>query len=143
HAGWGGTVGFTVVAQLAAIAVAAHWWSRATVAAQGADGPRVDARSQPSATGGVSLAWSTGSRGRAGWLPGCRRGARSTRWKHGGIPPQESLLAVDQVLDQRARRLAIVRGNDRVIAAVERPLHGALVRWVAAVAIEVGLRSVD
>lgn len=59
------------------------------------------------------------------------------------IPSQESSLAVDQVPDQRARRLAIVRGNDRVVAAVERPLHGALVSWIAAVAIEVGLRSIE
>jgi hypothetical protein len=59
------------------------------------------------------------------------------------IAAQESQLAVDQVSDQRARGLAIVRGNDRVIAAVERPLHGALVRWIAAVAIEVWLRPVE
>lgn len=59
------------------------------------------------------------------------------------IPLEESSLAVDQVPDQRARRLAIMRRNDRVVAAVERPLHGALVSRITAVAIEVRLRSID
>ncbi|HEX3760983.1 MAG TPA: MFS transporter [Kofleriaceae bacterium] len=50
RAGWAGTVGLTVAAQLTAIAVAARWWPGAAAAPHGADGSQVDARSQPGAT---------------------------------------------------------------------------------------------
>lgn len=50
-AGWGGTVGFTVAAQLAAIAVAARWWRGTTGVGGDADGLPVDVHSPPTATG--------------------------------------------------------------------------------------------
>jgi len=51
RAGWTGTVGFTVAAQLAAIAVAARWWSGVAGAAHAGDRSPVDPQSQPTTTG--------------------------------------------------------------------------------------------